>query len=568
MRRRARTLTAPLQPPLVVADTPHHAPSGAKPPAGIKTKRHSPAFRPTVRPNHVASVRPVKPAAKKPAAAGTAVAPAKKKRPSSAPAKAPAAKRAGKKRAKPTQPDVFFTQRVPSVVLEPSRYHRTLRRLADDFCGAEASAQWADDILLRAIERVYELPRDSAHDSARKLHAALRADNPEEDQEDFHVFGMLAVTVLNRPLTVRVPNDIAGTDTYDGHAAFSLFYRRRLHGGGACTYAQALLHVMGAMLEALQEWEASGCEGADPCPRFTDYFLQVLEACFNCVGRHKEAFELIVRGYIEMRQGVTDRVSATERDAVSEKTGAVKMHFSAWLDAYKIHALRAAVIDPLLFLLRHRYDVWENIESHGMSFWSTIVEAALDIPMPLERLGSLDTGWGWGARFVDDEKDLHAEVLRRCAENVGVGWRSALRGLKAPRKGADVPKLLKMNNLPVDIYFEDMPEFVDYLSEQRLPSQILEKLASTLQRFAAHLSAERIAKRFTLHLINRSDSLPPCVQALQPTQYLDATDPEDVQYDMDGLFSMLASVGVPLRETVSSFKKPKGRGKPTQRGTV
>eukprot|EP00754_Rhynchopus_humris_P018561 Rhum_TRINITY_DN14605_c7_g1::Rhum_TRINITY_DN14605_c7_g1_i5::g.103766::m.103766 len=473
---------------------------------------------------------------------------------------------------------------VARVVFAKTHYDCALESIAAEAHCCEVP--YTSAVFLAAIRRVYDVANDAA---AAVLRADIVADNPDETQTQVPVFDSLCVSVLRERRVVQV-TPVPGTDVDAGFVTPSAFYAQRMlvpHGARTkrdadspptsptkakrrvhVSYAQALLHVMGTMLEALQEWEASGCQGDDPCPRFTDYFLQVLEACFNCVGRHKEAFEHIVRGYIEMRQREADCASAIERDAASEKTGAVKMHFGAWLDAYKIHALRAAVIDPLLFLLRHRYDVWENIESHGMSFWSTIVEAALDIPMPLERLGSLDTGWGWGARFVDDDKELHAEVLRRCAENVGVGWRSALRGLKAPRKGADVPKLLKMNNLPVDIYFEDMPEFVDYLSEQRLPTQILEKLASTLQRFAAHLSAERIAKRFTLHLINRLDTMPPCVQALQPTQYLDATDPEDVQYDMDGLFSMLASVGVPLRETVTSFKKPKGRGKATQRGVV
>ena len=448
---------------------------------------------------------------------------------------------------------------VARVVFAKTHYDCALEGLAAEAHCCEAPCTSA--VFLAAIRRVYNVADDAA---AAALRADVVADNPDETQTQVPVFDSLCVSVLRERRVVQV-TPVPGTDVDAGYVTPSTFYAQRMlvpHGARTkrdadspptsptkakrrvhVSYAQALLHVMGAMLEALQEWEASGCEGADPCPRFTDYFLQVLEACFNCVGRHKEAFELIVRGYIEMRQRQRDGAACSDStlQANAVATRHVRLHFGAWLDAYKIHALRAAVIDPLLFLLRHRYDVWENIESHGMSFWSTIVEAALDIPMPLERLGSLDTGWGWGARFVDDEKDLHAEVLRRCAENVGVGWRSALRGLASPKRPADMPVRMHVES------YGTLQDISDAVRGERLGSTVRQELAPTLQRFAAHLSAERIAKRFTLHLINRSDSLPPCVQALQPTQYLDATDPEDVQYDMDGLFSMLASVGVQLQ---------------------
>eukprot|EP00754_Rhynchopus_humris_P018558 Rhum_TRINITY_DN14605_c7_g1::Rhum_TRINITY_DN14605_c7_g1_i3::g.103756::m.103756 len=446
---------------------------------------------------------------------------------------------------------------VARVVFAKTHYDCALESIAAEAHCCEVP--YTSAVFLAAIRRVYDVANDAA---AAVLRADIVADNPDETQTQVPVFDSLCVSVLRERRVVQV-TPVPGTDVDAGFVTPSAFYAQRMlvpHGARTkrdadspptsptkakrrvhVSYAQALLHVMGTMLEALQEWEASGCQGDDPCPRFTDYFLQVLEACFNCVGRHKEAFEHIVRGYIEMRQREADCASAIERDAASEKTGAVKMHFGAWLDAYKIHALRAAVIDPLLFLLRHRYDVWENIESHGMSFWSTIVEAALDIPMPLERLGSLDTGWGWGARFVDDDKELHAEVLRRCAENVGVGWRCALRGLASPKRPADMPARMHVES------YCTLQDVSDAVRGERLGSTVRQELAPALQRFAAHLSAERIAKRFTLHLINRLDTMPPCVQALQPTQYLDATDPEDVQYDMDGLFSMLASVGVQLQ---------------------
>ena len=79
--------------------------------------------------------------------------------------------------------------------------------------------------------------------------------------------------------------------------------------------------------------------------------LQMLEACFNCVGRHKEVFEY----------GLYDLLEAEEGEAEGSRR-LILDHAAAFLDKHKRNALHAAFLSPLKFLFQDIYEVFENLD--------------------------------------------------------------------------------------------------------------------------------------------------------------------------------------------------------------
>eukprot|EP00971_Amphidinium_carterae_P078401 1551047-Amphidinium_carterae.1 len=93
---------------------------------------------------------------------------------------------------------------------------------------------------------------------------------------------------------------------------------------------------------------------------------------------------------------------------------------------HKRAALHAAILSPLKFLFQNKYEVFENIDSHGASFWVAVLSEACSklshgsfclhmlciklkdhqscaevffpgLQMPFESIVGLDGGWAWAA---------------------------------------------------------------------------------------------------------------------------------------------------------------------------
>ena len=396
------------------------------------------------------------------------------------------------------------------------------------------------DVLLRVIRRVYETDRqclatDGSVDEERsaQLAAAVTADvvadNEAENQTGVHVFNVLMVTVLHDCSFAAAVSPVEGTDIDAGYAAPSLFYKRsRQIGQRNVEYSQLLLFIFKELLEV------------PDCPNLVDYFFQIFEACFNCIGRHKEAFEHLARGYIQLRQ---EQHLAKLNLTVSPPQNTLHLIFTVWLDSYKIDCLNAAIINPLLFLFKNYYAVYENIASHGTSFWSTVIEAALQITMPHERLGELDMGWTWGATSLEMNVPLHQEVVRRSTAQVGASWRTTCHGLVAPTHTSQLPRQLKGLR-----DYEDLGELAEAIKADTIPDAMRAQLSPMLGRFLALLSPLSVVRRFAEHLVLKLGTYPDSLQKeINPIQFLDATDPDNIIIDDEGVFTMLESAGVHIK---------------------
>lgn len=93
------------------------------------------------------------------------------------------------------------------------------------------------------------------------------------------------------------------------------------------------------------------------------------EACYNCVGRHKEVFEYCIYDLMQAEEPVPICRGGTH------SAQAVCQHAAAFLDRHKRNALHAAFLSPLKFLFQRRYEVFENLEScmHNVCFASTVL---------------------------------------------------------------------------------------------------------------------------------------------------------------------------------------------------
>jgi len=255
--------------------------------------------------------------------------------------------------------------------------------------------------------------------------------------------------------------------------------------------------------------------------------LQLHEACYNCIGRHKEVFEYCVHDLIEAEAeaciDLEPKIGASARmegsaAAIAETRAAraafadagldrsrraVCRHAAMFLDRHKRNALQASVLAPLKFIFQNDYKVVENIDSHGASFWATmLVQGFLPgFEMPSESIEELDTGWTWGSvDFLELMRKGDAAIaLERLSafENLGRDWRQLTRGLKPPC-GANVRRL---PGLPLMLGFAVGPGFVEAVEEVKRPNTRLKRaLEPYAERFVSLMMRPVLLRACTIEL--------------------------------------------------------------------
>ena len=137
-------------------------------------------------------------------------------------------------------------------------------------------------------------------------------------------------------------------------------------------YNEQRLQILGSILE-----EAI-LTGDTTC-----LLYQLHDACSYCVARHKEVFERIV-----------SPISPHSTDS----SRIIKEAVAHFMDDFKRDALTSAFINPIRFIYKNSPEMLDNLESHGRSFWSSLMEVVTGISMPYEDISAVDVGWAWGAR--------------------------------------------------------------------------------------------------------------------------------------------------------------------------
>jgi len=290
--------------------------------------------------------------------------------------------------------------------------------------------------------------------------------------------------------------------------------------------------------------------------------LQLHEACYNCIGRHKEVFEYCIYDLIEAEAGEepwpdakqlagyiggdTAAPAAPVADPMESARATVRRHAAMFLDKHKRNALGAACLSPLKFLFQRCYEVFENIDSHGASFWASMLTIAFfpGLEMPFESIVELDTGWTWGAvHFLEQMRDGDARVaLERFSapENIGQDWRSLSVGLRPPRASRQ-----RLPGLPFAFGEEG---FRTALAEAKRPkSKLRLALRPYAERFARMMARDVLLHHCTLAAVSSvtwDAMLGPALSALSEDALGSPVSAEDLRVALCGDVSDAAAIEV------------------------
>mmetsp|Transcript_69062 Transcript_69062/g.174066 ORF Transcript_69062/g.174066 Transcript_69062/m.174066 type:complete len:508 (-) Transcript_69062:269-1792(-) len=391
--------------------------------------------------------------------------------------------------------------------LLPSVYRSRVARLAQ-----EALEQPPPEQLELTLRRCIAFCYTVTPEWAPHVRVTAFADNPSEHQSNVPVYETLLVA-WGVPgfegLEVKC-TPVAGTDVMYGIVVPNPFWSRSLSTqNGQQVPCRALMHQ-------LLYWFVS-LDDVDPRKQLlVNILLQLHEACYNCIGRHKEVFEYCIYDLVDaeaqtqagtvpsasvgaevgVKAGIgfetleraqeSEAATASEDAAVLEAKRIVHRFAANFLDRHKRAAVHAMAISPLKFLFQNRYEVFENLDSHGSSFWVAVLSEVFfpDLQMPFEEIIDLDKGWTWGA--VDflptltsrDASASEKEALRRLSapENLGRDWRQLTAGLKPSGR---LPR-----RLPGVSFFGERA-FRNVLREARRPNS---SLRAVLQPYAARFA--------------------------------------------------------------------------------
>ena len=372
-----------------------------------------------------------------------------------------------------------------SVLFEKCAYEEELENIARLTLATSIDEE---ETVKKIIKKVYSSP------TAEEVISDIVADNVEETQYSIKPLDVFMVVLLDSSNYTASAKPIWGTDVSSGMVSQSEFYLKTKTVTTVSTSGQTNIQVRVAysnivlfILNFLYINEA---------PQLTNCFLQVLEATFNCVARHKEVFEYLIVTFMIVSQ------SGTPEGVVSNSE--LSRVFRMWIDVYKKQALFASIINPMLFLFKNCYSVYENLESHGVSFWSSVIETVLDIPMPFEMIPDLDKGWTWSAYSLNESNPLVKKAVTLCLSCVNTNWKVATSGISSPsiRWGGVSSEYL--SSMKVRNNYSSLPSLLSAMKRQTLTQMEFDEFTPPLRRFLYLCSAEKVQEAFFLYLINCS----------------------------------------------------------------
>ncbi|CAK9091524.1 unnamed protein product [Durusdinium trenchii] len=271
---------------------------------------------------------------------------------------------------------------------------------------------------------------------------------------------------------------VPATDVEDGFVKPSVFWTRQISGQ---------LHFR-SLAHALLKWFADLAKEDPRKQLLVNILLQLHEACYNCVGRHKEVFEYCIY----------DLLDAEDGECADSSKRVVCRHAAAFLDNHKRNALHAAFLSPLKYVFQNVYEVFENLDSHGASFWVAVLHVFFpDLDMPFENIEALDIGWAWGAvDFLPMMEGSGSVALARFSDpkHLGQDWRTLTRDLRPPR-WAGVPRFrgLPLRHGPAG--------FKDALRRIRQQPALQRAFACYIDRFTSFFTPAVLLQRWAYYTV-------------------------------------------------------------------
>jgi len=374
-----------------------------------------------------------------------------------------------------------------------SRYQRRVLQLAAQACEAPIPKH-LEQTLRECIAFCYGVTTDWAP----HVRVTVFADNPSEHQTNVPVYetllcawgvpGFVQSRVSCRP--------IQGTDVEGGQIRPSPFWQRTVQPESPTAKPVPYFVLIHQLLHFFVQMDSEDARKQ----LLINLLLQLHEACFNCIGRHKEVFEYCIYDLLDAEDVEQRRAlfahpesSLSNSDAeVEAARRAVRRFASHFMDQQKRAALHAAILSPLKFLFQKRYEVFENIDSHGTSFWVAVLTKVFfpGLEMPFESIVGMDGGWQWGA--VDflplmREGDAKEALLRFSdTDSLGRDWRLLAKGLRPP---AREPRRFAALPLP------SLRGFSQALEQASQHNRLRASLAPYAARFAKFMEMPVILRR-------------------------------------------------------------------------
>lgn len=311
----------------------------------------------------------------------------------------------------------------------PSEYQQRLTSLVQS-----AETTPPPDALEMTLRKCIAFCYGGGPDWAPHVRVTVYADNPAEHQSNVTVYDTILCTWGVPGFEAANPpcRPIPYTDVEGGHVRVCQFWTRIVPSSSTRRVryrdvAHQLLH-----------WFLSLPDGDARRQLLVNVVLQLHEACYNCIGRHKEVFEYCIYDLIEAEAAEDPDSEVSGRVDVTRARLVVQRHAAHFLDRHKRGALHAATLSPLKFLFQNVYEVFENLDSHGASFWDAMLCHGFfpGLQMPYESIVELDKGWTWGAvdflPLMSDGDAFTALARFASPENIGRDWRTLSRGLRPP----------------------------------------------------------------------------------------------------------------------------------------
>lgn len=436
--------------------------------------------------------------------------------------------------------------------LLPSLYQQRLTKLA-----REAIQSPPPEPLEATLRACIAVAHGGGPDWAPKVRTTVFADNSAEHQFNVPVYATLlcAWGVPGFEQDVVKCKPIPGTDVHRGHATPSAFWSRRfaLDDGPGVAYRD--------IMHQLLHWFVSLPDDDARKQWLVNMILQLHEACYNCIGRHKEVFEYCVHDLIDAETLPQEQRGESDADVLAAKR-VVYRHAARCLDKHKRNALHAAMLSPLKFIFQKQYSVFENLDSHGASFWVSMMTDAFfhGLDMPFESIVRCDTGWRWGAveflPLMQSTADGQVALERLSSvDNLGFDWRAVTAGLRPPVcPGGDDGFGVGFRGLPYG--------FKAALQEARRPGSPLHRnLRPYAARFAGFMELHTVCRCVLLSMLGSvawDASLGPALAALSVVAlgepltpdgvrsrlFPDPADPDTLEVSIKEFVAFLKAAGV------------------------
>lgn len=424
--------------------------------------------------------------------------------------------------------------------LRASRYQRRVKQLADEVCTSPR-----DESLEVTLKRCIAFCYDVTVDWAPFVRVTVFADNVNEHQLNVPVYHSMLMC-FGEPHDLREQvkcKAVPGTDVQDGLVKPSVFWTRKIP--GRSLPFRALAHALLGFFVDLED--------ADPRKQLlVNILLQMHEACYNCVGRHKEVFEYCVYDLLDAERRPDGRPVPSDRQ---QAMALVRQHAEIFLDKHKRNALHAAYLSPLKYLFQDIYEIFENLDSHGASFWVAMLKTFFpDLDMPFEDIEQLDIGWAWGAiDFLPMTSHGSAKLaLQRFSDpaNLSLDWRTVTRDLprNSPRfegfGALGAPYLRRFRGLP----FRPGPAgFQEALRRIRQQPAMQKAFLPYIERFTSFFQPSILLQRWTFFALSSDrwvGELGPALQRLRADPAPSAVAPEAVEALREELCSVDGEVNV------------------------